>query len=101
MRASKRSLGTKVALTAASSLILEIAQLITAVGSSDVTDLIVNTVGGLAGLGCWECPTQAPTSDHDLGPRCGQRLAVAAVGLHIASCPMIPPPHGSVVTIIE
>jgi len=35
---------------AATSLALEVAQFVLAVGSSDVTDLIVNTAGGLVGL---------------------------------------------------
>jgi glycopeptide antibiotics resistance protein len=33
------------------SLVLEVAQYVLALGSSDVTDLVVNTVGGLAGIG--------------------------------------------------
>ena len=36
---------------AGASLVLEIAQYVLALGSSDVTDLIVNTAGGLAGIG--------------------------------------------------
>ncbi|MEV1131373.1 VanZ family protein [Agromyces sp. NPDC049794] len=39
------------AVVAGSSLTLEILQYVSAVGSSDVTDLIVNTAGGMAGLG--------------------------------------------------
>lgn len=42
----------RVAYTvAAASLVLEAAQYALAVGSSDVTDLLTNTLGGLAGLG--------------------------------------------------
>lgn len=36
---------------AGASLVLEVAQYVLALGSSDVTDLIVNTAGGLAGVG--------------------------------------------------
>lgn len=36
---------------AGASLILEVAQYVLAVGSSDITDLIVNTAGGLVGIG--------------------------------------------------
>lgn len=39
------------AVLAASSLGLEVAQFVLAVGSSDVSDVISNTVGGLAGFG--------------------------------------------------
>lgn len=38
-------------MVAGSSLLLEVTQYVLAVGSSDITDLIVNTAGGLAGLG--------------------------------------------------
>ncbi|MFD6176374.1 MULTISPECIES: VanZ family protein [unclassified Isoptericola] len=42
----------KVAGTlAGASALLEVAQYVLAVGSSDVTDVVVNTAGGLAGLG--------------------------------------------------
>lgn len=40
-----------VGVVAASSLALESAQYVLAVGSADVTDLVVNTAGGLIGLG--------------------------------------------------
>jgi glycopeptide antibiotics resistance protein len=39
------------AIVAASSLLLEVAQYLLAVGRSDVTDLVVNTAGGLIGMG--------------------------------------------------
>lgn len=42
-----RAVGT----VAAASLLLEVAQYVLAVGSTDVTDLILNTAGGLAGVG--------------------------------------------------
>ncbi|WP_203747123.1 VanZ family protein [Cellulomonas chitinilytica] len=38
------------AVVAGASVVLEVAQYVLAVGSSDVTDLVVNTAGGLAGL---------------------------------------------------
>ncbi|MFE5336700.1 VanZ family protein [Isoptericola sp. NPDC056573] len=39
------------ATLAGASALLEVAQYVLAVGSSDVTDVVVNTAGGLAGLG--------------------------------------------------
>ena len=38
-------------VVAGASLVLEVAQYVLAVGISDVTDLVVNTAGGLAGIG--------------------------------------------------
>ena len=38
-------------VVAVASLALEVAQYLLAVGSSDITDLVVNTAGGLAGIG--------------------------------------------------
>lgn len=43
----------KVALILGSSLALEIAQYILAVGSSDITDVITNTFGGIFGIGVY------------------------------------------------
>ncbi|WP_235508171.1 VanZ family protein [Agromyces sp. Soil535] len=40
-----------VGAVAGASLVLEVAQYVLALGSSDVTDLVVNTAGGLAGIG--------------------------------------------------
>ncbi len=40
-----------VCAVAGASLILEVAQYVLAVGSSDVTDVVVNTAGGLIGIG--------------------------------------------------
>lgn len=48
------SWGRKVLLMAAVSLLLEICQYVLAVGSSDLTDLINNTLGGLAGIGLYQ-----------------------------------------------
>lgn len=45
------SLWTAAGVVAGTSLALEVAQYVLAVGSSDITDLIVNTAGGLAGIG--------------------------------------------------
>lgn len=47
------SWGRKALLIAAFSLLLEIFQYALAVGSSDVTDVINNTLGGLAGIGLY------------------------------------------------
>jgi len=47
------ALGVKgaVPIVVGTSLALEVAQFVLATGSSDVTDVVVNTVGGLIGLG--------------------------------------------------
>ena len=42
---------TTVGVIAASSLLLEVTQYVLAIGSSDISDVISNTAGGLAGLG--------------------------------------------------
>jgi glycopeptide antibiotics resistance protein len=44
-------LWSTTALFAAASLVIEVAEYLLSVGSFDTTDIIVNTVGGLAGLG--------------------------------------------------
>lgn len=46
----KRRSYLKLLIIAGISLLLEIAQYILAIGSSDITDLITNTVGGLLGI---------------------------------------------------
>ena len=52
---------------AAASLGLEVAQYVLAVGSSDLTDVVVNTAGALVGLGCspWRA---AGSGEHRRGP---------------------------------
>lgn len=58
---------------AATSVGLEVAQYALAVGSADVTDLVVNTAGGLAGLGA------LTRARRWLGPRAGTVLVRACV----------------------
>lgn len=48
---ARRLLWATAGYSAAASLLLELAQFALAVGVSDVTDVLVNTAGGLAGLG--------------------------------------------------
>ncbi|MGI6007905.1 MAG: VanZ family protein [Ruminococcus sp.] len=51
----KRSLFSKIAPVFFTSLAFESIQFIFAIGASDITDLIMNTLGGLAGIGCFSC----------------------------------------------
>lgn len=44
---------TKIALVLGVSLVFEILQFILAVGASDITDLIMNTLGGIVGIGIY------------------------------------------------
>jgi glycopeptide antibiotics resistance protein len=52
--AEKRGIIKLIGVTLLASLALEVAQYILAVGRSDVTDLLLNTVGGAVGIAaCW------------------------------------------------
>ena len=83
---------------AVASVALEVAEYALAVGSSDVTDVIVNTAGGLAGwaiLGLVRRRAEARTTA--LVTRfclIGTVVVAIAVGIHIASFPQLPPPGG-------
>ena len=88
---------------AEASLVLEATQYILGIGSSDVTDVVVNTAGGLAGLGLLALARrklQARTAAV-MTRVCaiGTVLAVLAVGIFVAS-PLryLPPPDAAVVT---
>jgi len=74
---------------AGASLALEVAQYVLAVGSSDVTDVVVNTVGGLAGLGVVALArrTLRARAATVVTRWCaaGTVLAVLAAGLFVAS----------------
>jgi glycopeptide antibiotics resistance protein len=90
-------------LSAAASLSLEVAQFVLASGSSDVTDVIVNTAGGVVG---WSTLALARIR---LGARtagvvaqycvAGTVVVLVAAGLHIASFPRLPAPGEGVVVI--
>jgi glycopeptide antibiotics resistance protein len=90
-------------VAAAASLALETAQFVLASGSSDVTDVIVNTAGGVMG---WSLLALARRR---LGARnaavavrwclAGTIVLLAAAGIHIASFPRPPAPGESVVVI--
>ncbi|GAA1806478.1 VanZ family protein [Agromyces neolithicus] len=77
------------AVVAASSLFLEITQYVLAVGSSDVTDVIVNTAGGVAGLGLLALARRGlqDRTRTVVTRMCsiGTVIALIAVGLFIAS----------------
>lgn len=90
----------RIALVAAgASLALEVTEWIIAVGSSDITDVIVNTAGALAGIGLVDLARRR------LGTRLPRiatgvltgltLLAFVVIGIHIASFPA--PPPGTVV----
>lgn len=85
------------AVFAASSLALEVAQFVLASGSSDVTDVIVNTAGGLVGLGLLSLVRRRLRSKTAaiVGMVClvGTVLVVVAAAFHIASFPQLPPPR--------
>ncbi|SKC81857.1 VanZ family protein [Krasilnikoviella flava] len=93
----------KVAGTlAGASALLEVAQYVLAVGSSDVTDVVVNTAGGLAGLGVvalarrtFRARTAAVMTRWCAA---GTTLALLAAGLFVASpVRLTGPPPGDVV----
>jgi glycopeptide antibiotics resistance protein len=74
---------------AGASLILEVAQYVLAVGSSDVTDLIVNTAGGLVGIGLLNLARRRlQTRTAIVMTRVcliGTVLALLAIGIFVAS----------------
>jgi len=74
---------------AATSLALEVAQYVLAVGSSDVTDLIVNTAGGLVGLAIARVVRGRGIARLSVLMTV---FALVAVGAHIASFPPMPVP---------
>ena len=93
---------------AGASVALEVAEYALAVGSSDVTDVIVNTVGGLAGWGMlWPVRRRLRAGRPDARSTearstalvtrfcvIGTVAVVVAVGIHIGSFPQLPPPGG-------
>jgi glycopeptide antibiotics resistance protein len=88
---------------AGASLVLEVAQYVLAVGSSDVTDLVGNTAGGLAGIGLLALARrrlQARTATVMTWVcSIGTVLALLASGIFVAS-PLryAPPRHVAVVS---
>ncbi|MEU2198484.1 VanZ family protein [Isoptericola sp. NPDC019482] len=91
---------------AGASALLEVAQYVLAVGSSDVTDVVVNTAGGLAGLGvvvlarrslrAWTAAVVTRWC------AAGTALALLAAGLFVASpVRLTGPPPGDVVVGCE
>ena len=85
-------------VVAAASLGLEASQYVLAVGSADVTDVIVNTAGGLAGLGLLTLARRGlRASATNVMPRVcaiGTVLALLASGLVVASPLRHGPPAG-------
>src|SRR4051812_31858641 len=83
----------KVGVAAAGlSLAFEVTQYVTAVGSSDLTDVIVNTAGGLAGFGLLALLGGAKrTTLLTWMLATATVLALVLVGVQVASFPQIPP----------
>jgi len=87
------------ALFAASSLGLEVAQYVLAVGSSDVSDVIANTAGGLVGFGLLVVVRRrlGARTTPALTRACAIGTAVLVVGSAVvATAPVhsVPPGHG-------
>jgi glycopeptide antibiotics resistance protein len=82
---------------AAASLALEITQHVLSTGSFDITDVIVNTAGGLAGLGLLAVARRTfPTATLESMTRVcliGTVVALVAIGIFIASPLRYAPPH--------
>ena len=76
-------------IVAGTSLLFEVTQYVLAIGVADVTDIIVNTTGGLAGLGVlvWARRGLQERTTAALVPICvwGTVLAVLAAGTFVAS----------------
>ena len=88
---------------AAASVSLEIAQFVLASGSSDITDVVVNSAGGVLGIALIAIarrgfPTRAGSVIAIVGA-IGTIVIVLAVGMHIASFPRLAPPGTGAVTL--
>lgn len=85
------------AVIAAASLALEVAQYVLALGSSDVTDLILNTAGGLAGFGLLALARRRlrARTARVMTRVCsiGTVLALLAIGIFLASPIRYAPPR--------
>ena len=85
-------------MIAGASLALEIAQYVLAVGISDITDLLLNTAGGLAGFGLLALARRG-LQDRTLTVlirvcSIGTAVAVLAVGIFLVSPIHYAPPRG-------
>ena len=87
--------GRVLAVSVAVSIALEVAQYVTAAGSSDVTDVIMNSSGALAGILLIR-PVLRHSRSQPSGVLTWACATITAVGLlavavHIASFPTLPP----------
>ena len=92
-----------LAVAAGASLTLEVVQFVTAVGSADVTDVIVNSAGGLLGFGLLALAHRRRVVDRvfvSILAACTV-LALVAAGVQVASFPRIPPPRQGEPTIVS
>ena len=93
---------------AGASLVLEIAQYVLAVGISDITDLLLNTAGGLAGFGLLTLARRrledravaVMTSVSSIGTVVAV-VAVVAVGVFLVSPIHYAPPRGGDLPIVS
>jgi hypothetical protein len=87
--APARPWSTLAGVVAGASLALEVTQYVLAVGRSDTTDVVVNTVGGLVGLGLVafaRSPSRAGAARAlTWGCATGTAFALVAAGLYLAS----------------
>jgi glycopeptide antibiotics resistance protein len=101
MLAGSWSVWKSVATMAAASLTLEVVQYLLALGSSDITDVIVNTAGGIGGMAILAIVRR--TLGSRTGPviarvcMIGTTLFLVAAGIYIASFPTLPAPRGVVI----
>ena len=93
------------AVVAGASVLLEVAQYATAAGSSDVTDVIANTAGGLVGFLALAAVNRRLRSRTVVvmtwALATGTVIALVAIGAVIASFPRIAQPDQGTVTIIS
>lgn len=84
-----------ITIIAAASLCMEIAQYVFAVGSSDVTDLLVNTAGGALGIATVALARRVfrDRADPVLVRWCAIGLACAALAVGVSFTPAFEPDH--------
>jgi glycopeptide antibiotics resistance protein len=100
-----RSCWKVAGVVAGASLALEVAQYVLAIGSSDVTDVVVNTAGGLAGIGLLALArrTLQNRAASVMIQSCsvGTVLSVVAVGMLVASPLRYAPPQNVDVAVVS
>ena len=94
-----------VGAVAGASLVLEVAQYVLAVGISDITDLVVNTAGGLAGIGILAIARRGllDRTGTVMTRVCsiGTVLSLLAVGIFVGSPLRYTPPRDADVLVVS